>query len=48
VDLQHAAEIDERVTREVLNVLEREPALKAGAGVPDIKVKANLAPGATS
>ena len=48
VDLQHAAEIDERVTREVLNVLEREPALKAGAGVPDIKVKANLAPDASS
>ncbi len=48
VDLQHAAEIDERVTREVLNALEREPALKAGAGIPDIKVKANLAPGASS
>ncbi|HEV2386532.1 MAG TPA: mechanosensitive ion channel family protein [Candidatus Acidoferrales bacterium] len=37
VDLQHAAEIDERISRELLNALDREPKLKlaapAGGGI---------------
>ncbi|HYK89890.1 MAG TPA: mechanosensitive ion channel domain-containing protein [Acidobacteriota bacterium] len=43
VDLQHAAEIDDRVTRELLKAIEREPKLKlAGSGAPSIKLRTDL------
>jgi small-conductance mechanosensitive channel len=43
VDLQKAAEMDERVTREVFNALDREPKLKlAGTGSPSIRLRTDL------
>jgi small-conductance mechanosensitive channel len=43
VDLQKAAEIDERVTREVFSALDREPKLKlAGTGSPSIRLRTDL------
>jgi small-conductance mechanosensitive channel len=43
VDLKHAAEIDNRLTRELLKALEREPTLKAaGPGTPTIKLRTDL------
>jgi small-conductance mechanosensitive channel len=47
VDLQHAAEIDERIARELLKAIDRNPKLKKeGAGTPDITVKTDVVPGA--
>jgi small-conductance mechanosensitive channel len=43
VDLPHAAEIDDRVTRELLDIIEREPKLKAaGAGKPLLRLNTNI------
>jgi small-conductance mechanosensitive channel len=45
VDLQHAAEIDDRVTREVLKAIDREPKLKlVGSGTPSIRLSSELTP----
>ncbi|PYX82098.1 MAG: hypothetical protein DMG70_16455 [Acidobacteria bacterium] len=45
VDLQRAAEIDDRVTREVLKAIEREPRLKlVGTGTPSIRLRTDLTP----
>jgi small-conductance mechanosensitive channel len=47
VDLEHASEIDHRVTCELLNAIDREPALKAaGAGPPTVKLSTDLSSGA--
>jgi small-conductance mechanosensitive channel len=49
VDLQHAAETDERVSRELLKALDREPQFKlAASGSPSIRLRTDLAAGATS
>jgi small-conductance mechanosensitive channel len=49
VDLQHAAETDERVSRELLKALDREPKFKlAGSGSPSMRLRTDLAPGTTS
>ncbi len=43
VDLKHAAEIDNRLTRELLKAIDREPALKvAGSGTPTVKLRTDL------
>ncbi len=43
VDLMHATEIDDRVTRELLKVIDREPGLKPpGHGSPGLKLKTDL------
>ena len=43
VDLKHAAEIDNRFTRELLKALDREPTLKAaGSGTPTVKLRTDL------
>jgi small-conductance mechanosensitive channel len=43
VDLMHAAEIDDRVTRELLSVMDHEPALKqAGAGRPPLRLTTDI------
>jgi small-conductance mechanosensitive channel len=39
VDLRHAGEIDERVTRELLNALEQEPKLKMAGAAPEISLR---------
>ena len=45
VDLLHAAEIDDRVTREVLKAIDREPKLKlVGSGTPSIRLSSELTP----
>jgi small-conductance mechanosensitive channel len=45
VDLQHAAEIDDRVTRELLKAIDREPKLKlVGSGTPSIRLRTDLTP----
>jgi len=45
VDLQRAAEIDDRVTREVLKAIDREPKLKlVGSGTPSIRLSTELTP----
>ena len=45
VDLQHAADIDDRVTREVLKAIDREPKLKlVGSGTPSIRLSTALTP----
>ncbi|HYL16857.1 MAG TPA: mechanosensitive ion channel domain-containing protein [Terriglobales bacterium] len=45
VDLQRAAEIDDRVTRELLKAIDREPKLKlAGSGTPSIRLRTDLTP----
>jgi hypothetical protein len=47
VDLQHASEIDERITRELLQTIDRNPKLKKeGSGSPDITVKTDVVSGA--
>ena len=44
VDLTHAAEIDDRVTRELLSAMDREPALKpVGAGRPPLRLTTEIA-----
>ena len=49
VDLQHASETDERVSRELLKALDREPKFKlAASGSPSIRLRTDLAAGATS
>jgi small-conductance mechanosensitive channel len=46
VDLQHAAEIDERITRELLQTIDRNPKLKKeGSESPDITVKTDVVSG---
>ena len=43
VDLMHAAEIDDRVTRELLSAMDREPAFKqAGSGKPPLRLKTDV------
>ena len=43
VDLKHAVEIDNRLTRELLQALDREPSLKAaGSGTPTVKLRTDL------
>jgi len=43
VDLQHANEIDDRVTRELLKVIGKDPSLKlADGGAPSLKVKTDV------
>ncbi len=43
VDLMNASEIDDRVTRELLGVMEREPALKlASSGKPPLRLKTDI------
>lgn len=43
VDLQNASEIDDRVTRELLKAIDREPRLSvAGGGMPAIKVTTDV------
>jgi small-conductance mechanosensitive channel len=43
VDLQHAAEIDERVSQELLKTLDRESKLKlAGSDSPDIRLRTDV------
>jgi small-conductance mechanosensitive channel len=43
VDLMHASEIDDRVTRELLSVIDREPQLKlAGSGEPPFRLKTDI------
>ncbi|HEV2493316.1 MAG TPA: mechanosensitive ion channel family protein [Terriglobia bacterium] len=43
VDSQHATEIDNRVTRELLKAIDREPALKlAGSGAPSVRLRTDL------
>jgi small-conductance mechanosensitive channel len=39
VDLRHAGEIDERVTRELLNAVEQEPKLKMAGAAPEISLR---------
>jgi small-conductance mechanosensitive channel len=40
VDLKHAAEIDNRLTRELLKAIDREPTLKAaGSSTPTVKLR---------
>ena len=47
VDLARASEIDNRLTRELLKALGREPAIQtAGSGPPTVRVTADLSPGA--
>ena len=46
VDLQHATDIDARVSRALLNVLERESKLQTAAG-PSIRLKTDVPAGAT-
>jgi small-conductance mechanosensitive channel len=49
VDLQHASETDERVSRELLRALDREPQFKlAASGSPSIRLRTDLAAGAAS
>ncbi len=43
LDLTHASEIDDRVTREVLNVIDQEPGLKPqGTATPLLRLKTDL------
>ena len=42
VDLGHAGEIDERVTRELMNAVEQEPKLRLAGSAPEIRVKSDL------
>ncbi len=43
VNLQHAAEIDDRVTRELLRIAEIDPKLKlAGSGTPNLRLRTDL------
>jgi small-conductance mechanosensitive channel len=47
VYLEHAAEMDDRLTRELLKALDREPTLKAaGSGTPTVKLRTDLSSGA--
>jgi hypothetical protein len=39
VDLRHAGEIDERVTRELMNAVEQEPKLKMAGSAPEISLR---------
>lgn len=49
VDLQHAAETDERISRELLKALDREPKFKlAGSASPSMRLRTDLAPGTSS
>lgn len=43
VDLMHASEINDRVTRELLSAMDKEPAFKqAGSGKPPLALKADI------
>jgi hypothetical protein len=43
VDLKHATELDNRLTRELLKPLDREATLKAaGSGTPTVTVRTDL------
>jgi small-conductance mechanosensitive channel len=45
VDLNNSAEIDDKVTRELLKAIEQEPKLKlVGSGTPSIRLRTDLAP----
>ena len=45
VDLNNSAEIDDKVTRELLKAIEREPKLRlVGTGTPSIRLRTELAP----
>jgi small-conductance mechanosensitive channel len=47
VDLEHAEEIDNRLTSELLKALDREPTLKAaGSAAPTVKLRTDLFSGA--
>jgi small-conductance mechanosensitive channel len=49
VSLMRAAEIDDRVTREVLEEIEREPKLKlVSSGTPSISIRTDLTPAPTA
>jgi small-conductance mechanosensitive channel len=49
VDSEHASEIDNRLTLELLKALDREPALKAaGSDSPTVKLRTDLSSSATS
>jgi len=39
VDLRHAGEIDERVTRELLKAIDQEPKLKLAGSAPAISLR---------
>ena len=42
VDLRHAAEIDERVTRELMKAVDQEPKLRLAGSAPAISVRSDL------
>lgn len=43
VDLQHASEMDDQITREVLKAIEHDPKLKlVGAGTPGVRLNTDL------
>jgi small-conductance mechanosensitive channel len=42
VDLQHAVEIDERVTRELMKAVDQEPKLKLAGSAPAISLRTDL------
>jgi hypothetical protein len=45
VSLQRAAEIDDRVTRELIKEIDREPKLRlASSGTPSISIRTDLTP----
>ena len=49
VTLQNAAEVDDRVTRELLKAIEREPRLKlVGSGTPSIRLNTDVASSSAS
>lgn len=49
VDLNNSAEIDDKVTRELLKAIEREPKLKlVGSGTPSIRLRTDLTPSTTA
>ena len=49
VTLQNAAEVDDRVTRELLKAIEREPKLKlVGSGTPSIRLNTDVASSSVS
>ena len=49
VDLSNSAEIDDKVTRELLKAIDREPRLKlVGSGTPSIRLRTDLTPSTTA
>ena len=43
VDLRHAGEIDERVTRELLKAVDQEPKLKLAGSAPGVSLRSDAA-----